>query len=94
MYAAGYEQISGLQLEHFYFLVVEKTAPYAVALYELDAGALTAGRLLYQQALTRFTQCKQSSHWPGYPAEIQSLALPGYALPALDFNPTNGETTR
>ena len=71
--------------ERFVFIAVEKTAPYAVAVYELDAAALAAGDELRQRDMRVIADCQAISEWPGYGNTIQSLSLPSWALTA---NPT------
>jgi hypothetical protein len=71
--------------ERFVFIAVEKTAPYAVAVYELDAAAMTTGDELRQRDMRVIADCQAISEWPGYGNTIQALSLPSWALTA---NPT------
>ncbi len=71
--------------ERFVFIAVEKTAPYAVAVYELDAAAMAAGDELRQRDMRVIADCQAISEWPGYGDTIQPLSLPLWALTA---NPT------
>jgi exodeoxyribonuclease VIII len=71
--------------ERFVFIAVEKTAPYAVAVYELDAAAMAAGDELRQRDMRVIADCQVTKEWPGYGNTIQSLSLPSWALTA---NPT------
>ena len=71
--------------ERFVFIAVEKTAPYAVAVYELDAAALTAGDELRQRDMRVIADCQATKEWPGYGDDCQTLSLPSWALTA---NPT------
>jgi exodeoxyribonuclease VIII len=71
--------------ERFVFIAVEKTAPYAVAVYELDAAAMAAGDELRQRDMRVIADCQAISEWPGYGNTIQPLSLPSWALTA---NPT------
>jgi hypothetical protein len=71
--------------ERFVFIAVEKTAPYAVAVYELDAAALAAGDELRQRDMRVIADCQATSEWPGYGDDCQTLSLPSWALTA---NPT------
>ena len=65
----------------FLFVVVEKTAPYGVAVYNLDEEALDAGRTVYQRAWQTMRQCRASNNFPGYSASrnIETLSLPRWA---------------
>ncbi len=63
----------------FVFIAVEKTPPYAVALYELDAEAVDLGRALARRDLARYANARDFGVWPGYPDAVQSLSLPKWA---------------
>lgn len=71
--------------ERFVFIAVEKTAPYAVAVYELDAAAMAAGNELRQRDMRIIADCHATTEWPGYGDDCQTLSLPSWALTA---NPT------
>lgn len=71
--------------ERFVFIAVEKTAPYAVAVYELDAAAMAAGDELRQRDMRIIADCRATTDWPGYGDDCQALSLPSWALTA---NPT------
>lgn len=71
--------------ERFVFIAVEKTAPYAVAVYELDAAAMAAGDELRQRDMRIIADCQATTEWPGYGDDLQTLSLPSWALTA---NPT------
>jgi hypothetical protein len=78
--------LSGLHgAERFVFIAVEKTAPYAVAVYELDAAAMAAGDELRQRDMRMIADCRATGEWPGYSDDCQTLSLPKWALTA---NPT------
>lgn len=60
-------------------LAVEKTAPYACALYVLEDWQLDMGRKLYRRALDVVKRCTEANDWPSYEA-VQPLRLPKWAL--------------
>ena len=64
----------------FVFVAVEKTPPFAVALYHIDGDELAAGRQLAARYLDLHAQCVATNDWPGYAPDVQSLALPKWAL--------------
>lgn len=64
----------------FVFVVVEKTPPYAVALYELDDQAIMAGHVLYQEDLNSLAHCEKTGRYPGYSERIEVLSLPNYTI--------------
>lgn len=64
----------------FCFVVQEKTAPYDVAVFELDAQAERLGADLNAHALDLWDQCRATGRWPGYPDHVQTLSLPAWAV--------------
>lgn len=60
----------------FVFVVQEKDPPYLVATYDLDDEALRIGRERNRRALERYRDCTESGLWPGYSADIETIALP------------------
>lgn len=71
--------LAGTQAESFVFIAIEKKAPYAVAVYELDADSIQIGQRLRERDLDQYASCLELNQWPGYPAQIQKLALPKWA---------------
>jgi hypothetical protein len=72
--------LCGTLATRFVFVAVEKTAPYAIGVYELDAEALVHGSIARHNALQRIQDCRAINEWPGYTDGIQTLQLPGWAL--------------
>lgn len=67
-------------IRRFFWLAVESERPHALAVYEPDDEALKAGRSLYSDHLEAYKDCLEKNHWPGYPVELRTLRLPGWAL--------------
>lgn len=61
------------------FVVQEKTPPYLVAVYELNATAMRLGAAKNRRALQIYAECRESGHWSGYGDGVTQLALPPYA---------------
>jgi hypothetical protein len=59
--------------------VQEKTPPYLVAVYELDALAMEAGRARNRRAAEMFRDCTEAGVWPGYSSEVELISLPPWA---------------
>ena len=72
--------LAGTLATRFIFVAVEKNAPYAIGVYELDAEALVHGSIARHNALQRIQDCRAINEWPGYTDGIQTLQLPGWAL--------------
>lgn len=78
-YSEGYYQATGKWPRGFVFIAVEKTAPYAVAVYSLDEEAKAYGRELWQRDLAALQNARQTEIWQAYNPEIQTLSLPAWA---------------
>jgi exodeoxyribonuclease VIII len=72
--------LCGTLAKRFIFVAVEKTAPYAIGVYELDTEGLIHGSIARHNALQRIQDCRAINEWPGYTDGIQTLQLPGWAL--------------
>lgn len=69
-------KLAGLDKTQFVFICVEKTPPYAVALYSLDDEAMDAGRMTIERDLSVVRECKANNKWPAFNPGISALALP------------------
>lgn len=80
----GYAQQAAYYLDllgasHFVFIAVEKTAPYAVGVYCLDAASIAVGREKNMKHLDIFEACQTSGQWPAYSSDIETISLPAWA---------------
>lgn len=78
IYRAAFGAVN-LPIEHFVFVCVEKTPPFAVATYTLDAQAIQRGYTAYRLDIERLAECLRNDSWPAYPETIQTLDLPPWA---------------
>jgi hypothetical protein len=78
-YCEGFRSI-GMPLSNYLILAVEHKAPYAVAVYHIDAAAEMRGFELRQRAIDAAKRCTDSGQWPAYSTGITQLTLPAYAL--------------
>lgn len=62
----------------FVHIVVSRTAPYLVGVYELDDEYLTAGLVRARRALNRYAECVRSASWPGHSPDIELLGAPAW----------------
>jgi len=73
--------LAGTLATRFIFVAVEKTAPYAIGVYELDTEALIHGSIARHNALQIIQDCRAINFYPGCTdGGIQTLQLPGWAL--------------
>lgn len=64
----------------FAFIAVEKSAPYAVAVYTLDAATIELGGAQMRANLDTLAECRRTGVWPGYGDKIANLSLPDWYL--------------
>ncbi len=65
----------------FVYIVVEKTPPYAVNIFQADPILLRRGGDLYREALGIYHDCKTTGNWYGYLGKfdsINNLSLPAW----------------
>lgn len=78
LYRAGFAAV-GKPIEHFVFVAIEKEAPFASAIYALDADGVSRGHTAAREGLAEMRRCLKENKWPGYPAGIQTVDLPPWA---------------
>lgn len=75
----------------FVFIAVETSAPYLVAVHQLDVIFMDMGRTLGREARRIWTECTRLNRWPGHPDDVQLLTPPIWAQMAFDDAHGNGE---
>jgi exodeoxyribonuclease VIII len=70
--------------DHFMFICVEKTPPYAVRCLKLDGTAIMWGRKLYEAELQTYRNCLESDEWPCYETSYAEIALPDWEMRRID----------
>ena len=68
-----------MPVQHFVLLAVEKTEPYAIAVYALDAEGVGKGYSSVRADIDTLAECMKSGIWRGYPETIQTLEVPFWA---------------
>jgi len=64
------------RVEFFAFVVVEKSPPYAVAVYVVSPQDMNFGREIYMRNLRTYMMSRESNSWPAYSPDFQPLKLP------------------
>lgn len=72
--------LAGTLATRFIFIAVEKSAPYAVACYELDTEAMIHGSVSRYNNLRKIQDCAAIHNYPGYTDGVETISLPGWAL--------------
>jgi len=80
-YCDGYEAITG-KVPHMIEIVVENTAPFAVATYRIENDILLQGRDNYRELLKILRDCEAAGEWPGPVQGEQILTLPSWYYPS------------
>ena len=75
-YLYGVTQITKITHKSFYFIVIEKEAPYAVQVYEAVPEFIGEGEIVATRAIQIYFECLESGKWPSYSDETISLGLP------------------
>lgn len=58
--------VSGEIHDGFYFIAVEKAAPFVSAVYKCHQELIQLGQHRYRKLLTDYQWCKENNLWPGY----------------------------
>ncbi len=70
--------LAGSGADAFIFVAVEKKAPYAVAVYELDPLSLEICEAKRRSLLEYWANCRKAEMYPAYSDECQLISLPGW----------------
>jgi hypothetical protein len=66
----------GVEVKHFAFIVVEKTAPYGVAVYRMMDDAIELGRDELNPMLATWRRCVETGVWWDYGLEFHDISIP------------------
>ncbi|MBW2560005.1 MAG: PD-(D/E)XK nuclease-like domain-containing protein [Deltaproteobacteria bacterium] len=77
-YLNGLDVLSPSQ-RRFILLLVEKSAPFAVRMVEIDFAALELGRRQIDRWLKRLKKCQETGEWPGWSTGFDPIGVPAYA---------------
>ena len=67
--------------KRFFFIAVEKEAPFNCEIYELDEESIAIGRAEYLADIETYKKCLKTDNWHGYTEEaaIHVIGLPAWA---------------
>lgn len=74
-----YESVTGNKINNYYFIVQEKSAPYAVNVIELDQADINAAMVIRRDLLNRISVAYKTNDFPAYTSEIKKVTLPDWA---------------
>jgi hypothetical protein len=78
-YIQGVHYLSGFNAEEFFFLAIEKDAPYQIAIYQLDQAAIEIGEIERNRAIKKYKECTKTGIWPGF-SGIQPISVPHWLM--------------
>src|ERR1051325_3622002 len=96
-YLDGAAAVLGTMPEEYWFVIVEKEAPYLVSVISFDEDALRWGRAANRKACEAFARSAAANDWPGYRDPGQNhdrafrIGLPSWALYQLQDREDAGE---
>lgn len=65
-------------MKRFVIVAIEKTAPFAVGVYELDREAVASGRAQVENWMSQYIDCVTSGVWSSYSQSVELLGLPSW----------------
>ncbi len=77
-YRNGVKHALGWTPERVLLVAAEKTAPYDVAIFEIDSVTLDIAEVEVTELLMQLKGHMQADHWPGRYSEEQALQLPAW----------------
>jgi hypothetical protein len=72
------QQLKEITINDFFFIVIEKSAPFVTTVYQLDKKSIEKGHDEFKNLLLHYKQCLETNIWPSY--EAQEISLPRYAF--------------
>lgn len=80
MYLDAASAVFSQVFDTFIIIAIEKEAPYAVNVFQLDEFAIREGQELYYGALKTLKKCQETKIYPAYGELITPIALPTWAV--------------
>lgn len=77
----------GLDLANMFLIAVEKTAPFPVSIFDLDAESYEVANMELDKLFAIYCKCKAENYWPAYEVDgknVHTLRLP---YKAFSYNP-------
>ena len=78
-YTEGARVTKTARSDSFIFIVVEKKAPYEIAVYPAGNSVLGVGSQWRSKAIRLYSKCRKSGQWPGYDYQARTIELPIWA---------------
>ena len=72
---------TGMKVNRFIFLCVEKTAPFAAAAYSINPSDVAEAESMVTDALKAYSKARETDVWKGYDVDVTEVTLPPWAMP-------------
>jgi len=90
-YRDVYLAAMGRPVDEFWFVAVEKSGPFEVAVVSIEEFWVGMGRTAAARARSVFAECTASGVWPGYDPKPRELTAPAYVVIEHEMQYENGE---
>lgn len=90
-YEDVYKAATGKIIDQFWLIACEKSAPYEVAVLQIEPYWVDMGRKKAAEARRIFKECTETGEWPGYDTAPQTLTAPAWAVIEHEMQYENGE---
>ena len=71
---------NGIDVKYFLIIAIEKTPPYAVAIYRVSPQDIYLAEEEIKPLLDYYVECEATNTWPAYPDKVQAIDLPAWYI--------------
>lgn len=71
---------NGIDVKYFLIITVEKTPPYALAVYRISPEDIYLAEEEIKPLLDLYVECRTTDTWPAYPDKVQVIDLPAWYI--------------
>lgn len=90
-YEDTYAESEARAIDQFWFVAVEKSAPYEVGVMQVEPFWVAMGKTKTANARRIYKECTESGVWPGYDTTPVTLTAPAYAVIEHEMQYEQGE---
>lgn len=83
-YKSMAEKALGRNIKDVFFVVQEKSAPYAIRIFRASDNMLEMGLHLRDKGLYTIKQCQEKNEWPGYEPKVEEIELTSWHYEAMN----------
>jgi exodeoxyribonuclease VIII len=75
MYKTGIKEVTGIDVDSFFFVAQEKEPPYITQVYVPDMGLIEHGNKAVRNALKVYLECQETGVWGAYSDRVIEMTL-------------------